>query len=890
MKILHYITVIPCLTCALLAQTAHEPEFSRAGFYSVADSGRQAANFNIGWRFHRGDVTGAELRDFDDRAWQLVSTPHSVDGALPEMVSGGANYQGPAWYRKTFTPTEALSGKSLEIHFEGILGKSKIWVNGKLLGEHFSGFLPAIIDVTSVIEPGKPNVVAVLADNSNDPSFPPGKPQSQLDYTYFGGIYRDVWLVSTDKVRITNANAADTVAGGGVFFHTTKLDDSHCEAGLKVQVKNGSLVSGNYQISCELRDPLGKVVATANAPLDLAAGESADTSLKLNISNPAAWTPDLPNLHQLHVLVSDNQGRIMDAVRLRVGLKTIHFSSEKGFVLNGKPFPGKLIGTNRHQDHAVIGYALSNNQHWLDVKKLRDAGLRVVRNAHYPQDPAFMDACDELGMLVIVNTPGWQFWNNDPIFEQRVYSDIRNMVRRDRNHASVLLWEPILNETHYPKEFAKNTHDITHTEFPYPGCYTAADSGAEGHWHFDVQFAHPPSGSGSQTINQKDLHKVFFTREWGDNVDDWSAQNSPSRVAREWGEIPQLVQAIHYAKPVYPYSCLDSLYRTRATHFGGTFWHSFDHQRGYHPFPFLGGIMDGFRRPKLSYEMFRAHRPADVKLPLADSGPTVFVANLMTPFSPEDVTVFSNCESVRLSVHGNFFAEKKVSFSEGTTFHLPVITFEKAFDFMETKRLSRASKVDTIALTAEGIIGGKVVCTHTVKHSQRGVKIGVTLENENQTIFADGSSVVTVVASIQDKHGTVKRLNQGAVRFTITGEGELIGDESVGANPRIVKWGEAPALIRVGTKPGKIRVVASFAPDGEQMPTPGMLEFETKAAPGPFIQDETPILGATLAIADPAAAGDLDALRLKLRSAEKELNLLRNREVERQQSDFENLR
>ena len=119
----------------------------------------------------------------------------------------------------------------------------------------------------------------------------------------------------------------------------------------------------------------------------------------------------------------------------------------------------------------MIGNALPNSLHWRDAKKLRDAGLRVIRNAHYPQDPAFMDACDELGLFVIVNTPGWQFWNDDPIFGQRVYDDIRNMVRRDRNHASVWLWEPILNETWYPEDFARNVADILKEEYPYPYCY-----------------------------------------------------------------------------------------------------------------------------------------------------------------------------------------------------------------------------------------------------------------------------------------------------------------------------------------------------------------------------------------------------------------------------------
>lgn len=134
------------------------------------------------------------------------------------------------------------------------------------------------------------------------------------------------------------------------------------------------------------------------------------------------------------------------------------------------------------------------------MQKLRDAGLCVIRNAHYPQDPAFMDACDELGLFVIVNTPGWQFWNDEPIFAQRVFSDIRNMVRRDRNHPCVWMWEPILNETWYPADFAKNVVDILNEEYPYPYCYAGCDVTARGHEYFPIHFTHPINGGGEPLI------------------------------------------------------------------------------------------------------------------------------------------------------------------------------------------------------------------------------------------------------------------------------------------------------------------------------------------------------------------------------------------------------
>lgn len=177
-----------------------------------------------------------------------------------------------------------------------------------------------------------------------------------------------------------------------------------------------------------------------------------------------------PNLYTLSVEVwnaaggnnAKNPAHLLDNRSMRVGVRTVEIT-EKGLVLNGSLFPEKLIGGNRHQDFARLGNAVPNNLQWQDAVKLRKAGMRVIRSAHYPQDPAFMDACDRLGLFVIVATPGWQFWGKGP-FADRVYDDIRQMVRRDRNHPSVMMWEPILNETHYPADFAKKARDLVHED------------------------------------------------------------------------------------------------------------------------------------------------------------------------------------------------------------------------------------------------------------------------------------------------------------------------------------------------------------------------------------------------------------------------------------------
>lgn len=863
---------------------ARQPEFSTAGFFRLDNSGREVYSMNPAWRFHKGAMEGAETKEFNDKDWTVVSLPDGIE-YLPTEASGCINYQGEVWYRKHFMPDAALKGKKLFLHFEAIMGKSKVFVNGKLLTEHFGGYLPVIVDVTDVLDWNGDNVIAVWADNSDDPSYPPGKAQDVLDYTYFGGIYRDCWLIAHNNVFITDPNYENEVAGGGLFVAFGKVSDALAEVQLKIHVRNATKNPFSGRVEYMLLQPDGTEVARLSDKIQVKAGRATTVSDRMPVKQPMLWTPSTPTLYNLLVRVLDKEGNVIDGYRRRIGIRSIEFKGKDGFFLNGRPYGKPLIGANRHQDFAVVGNAVANSIHWWDAKKLKDVGMEIIRNAHCPQDPAFMDACDELGLFVIVNTPGWQFWNDAPEFAQRVYSDIRNVVRRDRNHPSVWLWEPILNETWYPADFAKNTRDIVDAEYPYPYCYSGSDSEARGHENFPVYFAHPANMQDAS--KEIDPTKTYFTREWGDNVDDWSSHNSPSRVARNWGEQPMRVQAQHYACPYYPVTSYDVLYKQSPQHVGGCLWHSFDHQRGYHPDPFYGGLMDVFRQPKYSYYMFMAQRPAVKNDRNAGSGPMVYIAHEMTPFSGKDVTVYSNCDEVRLTFNkgGKTYTYKKDKNRPGMP--SPVITFPDVYDFMVDKAFSRTQKQDDVYLLAEGLIDGKVVATHKVVPARRPEKILLWMDNEGTDLKADGSDFVTVVAAVADKNGNIKRLNNYNIRFSIEGEGRLLGGPGVLANPVPVKWGTAPVLVQSTLKPGKIRITASVLFEGSQMPISGELEFESKPSVFPLIYDAADAaripLGSASAGQNTASKTDAEREVERLR---KELNTLKLKEVERQQSEF----
>lgn len=887
-KATHYIYSIACCLIIFLTQQsfASQPEYSTAGFFELPNTGRTVYSMNPAWRMYKGHLEGAEQPDFNDKEWDLVSLPDGIE-YVPSEASGCVNYQGEVWYRKHFTPEETWKGKQLFLHFEAIMGKAKVWINGTLVNEHYGGFLPVIANVTEYLNYEEDNVIAVWADNSNDPSYPPGKPQDMLDFTYSGGIYRDCWMIVHNNVFITDPNYENETAGGGLFVSFGHISQSQAEIRLDAHVRNSSNTYFSGKIEYQLFDKDNRRVCQASKAFSVSKGKARNTSLTIKVEKPELWEPDSPYLYQLHVLLKDKSGHIVDGYRRRIGIRSIEFKGKDGFWLNGKPYPSPLIGANRHQDFAIIGNALSNSLHWRDAKKLRDAGLRVIRNAHYPQDPAFMDACDELGLFVIVNTPGWQFWNKEPIFAQRVYSDIRNMVRRDRNHPSVWMWEPILNETWYPEDFAKNVVDILHEEYPYPYCYVGCDVTAKGHEYFPIHFTHPLNGAGGAFNTSKMDPKIsYFTREWGDNVDDWNSHNSPSRVNRAWGEIPMLVQAQGYAKTDYKYTCYDVLYRNTRQHMGGCLWHSFDHQRGYHPDPFYGGIMDAFRQPKLSYYMFCAQRPVEKNNRLiAENGPMVYIANAMTPFSPKDVTVYSNCDEVRLTYckNGKQFIYRKEKTDEGMP--SPIITFKDVWDVMYDKQLARKNKHEESYLLAEGIVDGKVVATHKVMPARRPSKIILWADNEGTETIADGSDLITVIAAIADENGNIKRLNNYHIKFEIEGPGELVASKETFTNPREVQWGTAPILVRAKAQTGNIKIKASVVPNGIHTPMSAELIIPTTKAIHPLIADE-------------------DELNLQLKTHRNQENLssydrgqssdearkqsqMRLKEVEKQQSNFE---
>ncbi len=811
------LTSLGCCLFAMASLWAYQPRHSVAGMFTLDDSGREVYNFNLGWRFCRGDVQAAMTRDFQDEAWEVVSLPHSVQ-LMPAEASGSRNYQGKAWYRKHFVLDPSLQGKRVTVYFEAAMGKTTLYLNGDSILQHFGGYLPFALCLNDYgVQAGDTCVLALCTDNSNDKSYPPGKTQYTLDFAYHGGIYRDVWMIATEQQYITDAVVErHQVAGGGVFLHYENISEKSATVCVDTEIADKSGRGGLVMLETRLCDQNGKLLQVTRSKIKLQAGAYQTVKQRFQIERPHLWSPDDPYLYQVQLRLKKGK-QSLDGGMLRAGIRQAEFKGKDGFYLNGKPYK-QLIGANRHQDFAYVGNALPNSQHWRDAYLLREGGCTIVRSAHYPQDPAWMDACDELGIFMIVPTPGWQYWNKAPGFKDFVLDDVTQMIRRDRNHPSVLLWEPILNETRFPEDFSLQALQITKDEFPYPGAPLAvADMNSAGvSEHYGVVYGWPgDTGKVEQCI---------FTREFGEMVDDWYAQNNNNRVSRSWGEGPMRVQALALAD-VY-----GEMFHSQPQFIGGAQWHAFDHQRGYHPDPYWGGQCDAFRQQKYAYQMFKSQVSATATHPMVETGPMVFIAHELMPYYGNDIVVFSNCDSVRLILRGCDTLVQPVLHDAHGIPNAPVI-FRDAYDFWKNRQLSYFQKNwQAVTAEAEGIIDGRVVCREKKMPARRSTKLALHIEHAGQPLIADGSDFLVVVAEVTDDNGNVRRGAKEQIFFEVEGQAEIIGDANIGANPRQVEFGSAPVLLRSTTTAGPIKLKARVLWEGQMAPASCELEFESDPA------------------------------------------------------------
>ncbi|MEC3908249.1 glycoside hydrolase family 2 TIM barrel-domain containing protein [Tamlana sp. 2201CG12-4] len=743
---------------------------------------RIISNFNKDWKFIKQDSIETPLfysKEINDSNWEDVSLPHTAN---VEPLITGQQWQGVCWYRKKFTLPKKFKDKHLALYFEGAMHTAEVWVNEKKVKKHKGGYLPFYIELTNDIYFDKENIITIKLSNKDDKQVPPGKPIAGLDFNYYGGLYRNVHLIAKDKVHITNSIQTDIIAGGGVFVNTLSVNNEEAELEIKTDVLNGSETEAFLVVKTSVYDVSGDLVAQSESPLKTVNKQSVEKfEDQIILKKPMLWSPETPNLYEIKIELVKNKV-VIDNESVKFGVRSIKFE-EDGFYLNGKPY--KIRGTNRHQEYPYIGYALPDNAQYRDAHKIKEAGFNFIRLSHYPHSESFMNACDELGILVMDAIPGWQFFG-DKEFQENCYNDIRQMVRRDRNHPSVILWEASLNESGMTEEFMDKAHNIVHEEFPGVGVYTCG-------W---IDYAYDVFIPARQHAKAPDYWKKYnkarpiFIAEYGDW--EYYAQNAgfnqkayenlkqeerTSRQLRGNGQVRLAQQALNYQE-----SHNDNLYNKSA---GDANWLMFDYNRGYAPDIESSGVMDIFRLPKFAYYFYSSQKEFD------RDNPVLFIANYWNDPMFNTVKVYSNCEEVELWLNDELIERRKPDTDKNSTNLLhPPFTFQNV-------------KYKQGKLVAKGFYNGKLV-EEAIRVTPRSPKkIEIAIDEFNVPVEANKNDVVFIYARIVDETGNYVPVSTNKIQFKVQGNAELIGE-----NPIKAEAGIASILLKLKAGADDILITA----------------------------------------------------------------------------------
>ena len=392
---------------------------------------RVVYTINDGWKFTKGSPFEAQLTGCDDSSWETVNIPHTWNDKDADDETPGF-YRGPVWYRKQLFIDKSQEGRQAVIYFEGANQEVRFYLNGQFVGEHKGGYTRFCFDITPHLRYGQENLFAIYVNNVYNPNIPP----LSADFTFFGGIYRDVYLQFMNPVHI----ATNDYASSGVYIRTPEVNNSAASVEITTLLTNDMSQPTEIRVENIICDADGKEVKKTQAEVKLAAGETkTDISKKIKIDSPRLWDIDDPYRYMVYTRILDKRkGTLLDEVVNPLGLRWFKFDSEKGFFLNGKG--RKLIGTARHQDYFQKGNALRDELHVQDVLLLKEMGGNYLRVSHYPQDPVIMEMCDKLGIVTSVEIPVVNAVTETEEFLHNSVEMAKEMVRQDFNRPSVMIW------------------------------------------------------------------------------------------------------------------------------------------------------------------------------------------------------------------------------------------------------------------------------------------------------------------------------------------------------------------------------------------------------------------------------------------------------------------
>ncbi len=744
---------------------------------------REVLDFNTDWLYSSVDYENGEAAWLDDSSFEPVSVPHANTVLQTHKGEGFPNeiasYRFVSWYRRHFTLPQSYEGRNIKVDFEGVATVAEVYLNGKLLEEHKGAYTGFTVDITDeVYTDGRENVLAVRVDSERKPQIPPEG--GSVDYCLFGGIVRDVTMTVTDPAYIER-----------VFVTTPRQPDGSGLTGTvanQVDIQNKSAEDKTFAVEMSVLDADGNTVASAKTQTKVKANSRLMEEIETGvIANPHLWDVDDPYLYTAVTTIKDGNV-VLDTYSARFGMRYFHFAQgpeDGSFYLNGRKIV--IAGINRHEQWPWIGRAVPDKLQRQDADLIKETGINAVRCSHYPQDPSFLDRCDEIGLLVFAEAPGWQHIG-DAGWKEAFKKNLEELILRDRNHPSIISWSTRPNEsktdTAFNTECKERIRELDPTR-PVHGV----------RW----EFALPGEPSGNHLAEDDNVVDDILTVNYRypenpphipymvtEHSNDWYKKNGTD-----------LTDGMIWAPDAYANAFIDSFaepldyfYRNDKVA-GGFGWSMFDYNNEVNypntGYVFYSGLYDLFRHEKPVAFLYKAQQE------IGKAGPVVYISNHWTSDTSRTVYVMSNCEEVELFVNGQskgrmkpnkymalphpIFSFEGISYEEG---ELKAVGYQGGVPVGECVRQTPGEAVRLVAeadyatLTADGTDMTSVSVTavdaagnhvpfaaNRINVTQSGGAAATLISERN--VELEGGKMAFLVQSVRDSVGTAE--------FTVTSEG-----------------------------------------------------------------------------------------------------------------------
>jgi beta-galactosidase len=733
-------------------------------------SGRVVLPMNRNWRFSRSAKPEARMKDFDDSGFDRVVVPHS-NTRLPWHSFDDKDYEFVSVYRRHFKVPAGARHRRVFVDFEGVMTASTVWLNGVRLGEYKGGYTPFSFELTPYLDFESDNVLALEVDSTERADIPPFG--QQIDYLTFGGIYREVALRIVPTTFLEN-----------IFARPKDVLTPNPSVEVDCFLQHLEPLRETLSLEVTLRDG-DRVLATDTKRVSPAAAASDPVPHTVRLENMGSvvlWDLARPKLYSIQVRLL-NGSRLVDDDSRTIGFREARFT-EHGFELNGKVV--KLRGLDRHQTFPFVGQAMPGRVQRRDAQVLRtNFKCNIVRTSHYPQSRHFLDACDELGLLVLEEIPGWQHIG-DAAWKDVSVDNVRRMIRRDWNHPSIILWGVRINESPDDHDFYTRSNALAHQLDPTR-----------------------PTGGIRNFFQSELLEDVFTINDFGFPL---KPPNHPLYLNTE------------FIGHTYPTKTFDNTERltehtlrharvhnqlaSNPQYAGGIGWCAFDYNTHfdfgsgdricYH------GVADIFREPKPAAGFYKSQCDPEEEIVLE---PAFRWARGDESIAFTKAVVCSNCDHLKFYVDDKLIAEIDPDRGEfGSLRHPPFVLHLQPF---------RNPWGD---LRIEGYIQGKQVIAK--RYSGKGIDQQFSVLPDDTRLIADGADTTRVVLRVTDEFGAIRSLATGAIQLDVEGPAEIIGD-----NPFALVGGSGAVWLRAKQQAGRVRLTASHPVLGKRQ-----VDFEIAAA------------------------------------------------------------